>query len=99
MSRKEGYKEHLTDLIDEALKTDNEENLRKFLSSNSSLPGPRGNLELAEAFADIVKDYAEKEPEKLWNLCMHQENAAFNLVRELHNTSWLRTKEKLATGL
>src|SRR4030042_523256 len=70
MSRKEGYKEHLTDLIDEALKTDNEENLRKFLSSNSSLPGPRGNLELAEAFADIVKDYAEKEPEKLWNLCL-----------------------------
>jgi len=70
MSRKEGYKEQLTDLIDEALKTDNEENLRKFLSSNSSLPGPRGNLELAEAFADIVKDYAEKEPEKLWNLCL-----------------------------
>jgi len=30
MSRKEGYKEHLTDLLSEALKTGNEENLTKF---------------------------------------------------------------------
>jgi hypothetical protein len=70
MSRKENYKEHLTDLIDEALKTGNEENLKKFLASNSNLPGPRGNLELAEAFADVVAAYAGREPEKLWNLCL-----------------------------
>jgi hypothetical protein len=69
MSRKERYKEHLTDLINEFLKTGNAENLTKHLTSNSNLPGPRGNLELAEAFAEVVKDYAEREPEKLWNLC------------------------------
>ena len=70
MSRKEGYKEPLTDLIGEALKTGNEENLTDYLTSNSNLPGPRGNLELAEAFADVVAAYAEGEPEKLWHLCL-----------------------------
>jgi hypothetical protein len=70
MSRKEGYKETLINLIDEALKTGNEENLTKYLASNSNLPGPRGNLELAEAFADVVAGYAGREPEKLWRLCM-----------------------------
>jgi hypothetical protein len=70
MSRKEGYKEPLADLIGEALKTGNEENLTEYLVSNSNLPGPRGNLELAEAFADVVAAYAEREPEKLWRLCL-----------------------------
>jgi hypothetical protein len=69
MSRKESYREHLIDLMDKFLKTDNEENLAKYLASNSNLPGPRGNLELAEVFAGVVNDYAGKEPEKLWNLC------------------------------
>jgi hypothetical protein len=70
MSRKESYKEPLTDLINEALKTGSEENLAKYLTSNSNLPGPRGNLELAEVFADVTKDYAGRYSEKLWNLCM-----------------------------
>jgi hypothetical protein len=70
MSRKESYKEHLNDLINEALETGNEENLTKYLTLNSNLPGPRGNLELAEAFADVAEDYAGKEPQKLWNLCL-----------------------------
>jgi hypothetical protein len=70
MSKKENYKEPLADCIKEALKADNAENLTKYLTSNSNLPGPRGNLELAEAFADAVKDSAGKEPEKLWNLSM-----------------------------
>lgn len=69
MSRKESYKEHLTDLISEFLKTGSGENLARYLTSNSNLPGPRGNLELADVFAGVVKDYAEREPEKLWNLC------------------------------
>jgi hypothetical protein len=70
MSRKESYKDHLTDLTNEFLKTDNAENLAKYLTSNSNLPGPRGNLELAEAFADVVEDNARGESEKLWNLCI-----------------------------
>jgi hypothetical protein len=70
MSKKENYKEHLTDLISELLKTGDEENLAKYLISNSNLPGPRGNLELAEVFANVIEDYAEREPEKLWRLCL-----------------------------
>jgi hypothetical protein len=70
MSRKESYKEHLNDLINEALEAGSEENLTKYLTLNSNLPGPRGNLELAEAFADVVEDYAGKKPQKLWNLCL-----------------------------
>jgi len=70
MSRKESYKEHLTRIITETLKTGNEEKLAQYLASNSNLPGPRGNLELAEVFADVVEDFAGREPEKLWNLCL-----------------------------
>jgi len=70
MSKKESYKEHLTDLINEPLKIGTAENLMKYLTSNSNLPGPRGNLELAEAFADLVRDYGGRDYEKLWSLCL-----------------------------
>jgi hypothetical protein len=69
MSRKESYKNPLNNFASEFLKTGNEDKLAKYLISNSNLPGPRGNLELAQAFADTVEDHARKEPEKLWNLC------------------------------
>jgi len=70
MSKKENYKEHLTALITDLFKTGGEENLAEYLVSNSNLPGPRGNLELAEAFTDVVAAHAEREPEKLWRLCL-----------------------------
>ena len=68
MGKKESYKGPLVNFIEEAFKTGNVENLTKYLVSNSNLPGPRGNLELAEAFAEAVKDSAGKEPEKVWSL-------------------------------
>lgn len=70
MSRKENYKENLTNFINEYLKTGETENLRNYLTSNSNLPGPRGNLELADVFAEVVRDYGEREHEKLWKLCL-----------------------------
>ncbi|MDX1813672.1 MAG: hypothetical protein R3319_02680 [Candidatus Bathyarchaeia archaeon] len=70
MSKKKSYKEHLTYLINEYLKTGMAENFTKYLTSNSNLPGPRGNLELADVFADVVRDYAGKEHKKLWSLCL-----------------------------
>jgi hypothetical protein len=78
MGKKESYKERLTDLLNESLKTGNAENLVQYLTSNSNLPGPRGNLELADVFADVVRDYAGGEPEKLWSLCLQL--AQFSLV-------------------
>ncbi len=70
MSKKKSYKENLTRLIDEYLKTGTAENLMKYLASNCNLPGPRGNLELADVFADVVRDCGGRECEKLWNLSL-----------------------------
>ncbi len=70
MGKKESYKEPLTNLINEFLKTANIDNLTDYLAANSNLPSPRGNLELADAFSDIIKDYSSREPEKLWSLSM-----------------------------
>jgi hypothetical protein len=69
MNKTEGYKEQLIDLMSKTLKDVNDENLAKYLASNSNLPGPRGNLELAEAFAQIAEEQAKKEPEKVWCFC------------------------------
>ncbi|MGA2680776.1 MAG: hypothetical protein ABSF44_03135 [Candidatus Bathyarchaeia archaeon] len=70
MSKKESYKETLTTLLDEALEAGKEEKLKEYLISNSNLPGPRANLELAEAFAFVTEFCAQKVGEKLWKLNM-----------------------------
>jgi hypothetical protein len=41
MSKKESYKEILVCLLDEFLKTGNDKEVKEYLASNSSLPGPR----------------------------------------------------------
>jgi hypothetical protein len=69
MSKKENHKRDLVDLFDEFIKTGNAERLMGYIISNSNLPGPRANLELAEAFADVGKDHFGKENTKLWALC------------------------------
>lgn len=68
MSKKEGHKEDLADFFNEFLKTENKEKILKYLISNSNLPGPRGNLELAEAFAEVVEDYSVIHPQEIWDL-------------------------------
>ncbi|TRO47202.1 hypothetical protein E2P60_03670 [Candidatus Bathyarchaeota archaeon] len=67
---KERYKEYLMGFINEYLKTCIAKNLMKYLTSNSNLPGPRGNLELADVFADLVMDYGGREHVKMWSLCL-----------------------------
>ncbi len=44
--------------------------LTRHLTANSRLPGPRGNLELAHAFADAVAGYAGPPRRGLWDLCI-----------------------------
>jgi hypothetical protein len=68
MSKKEGYKKCLTCLFGDFLKTDNEERVTTYLASNSHLPGPRGNLELAYAFAEVTEDFSTKDPHRIWEL-------------------------------
>jgi hypothetical protein len=68
MSKKEGHKKVLADILKEFLKTGDEEKIREYLISNSNLPGPRGNLELAEAFAEVAEDYSVTHPQEMWKL-------------------------------
>lgn len=42
--------------------------IETFLADNSSLPGPRGNLELADAFADAVGELAAEDGDTAWAL-------------------------------
>lgn len=57
-------------LLEEFIKTGAEDKLMEHLASNSNLPGPRGNLELANAFADALPEYKKPTAEKLWKLCI-----------------------------
>jgi hypothetical protein len=41
-----------------------------YLLSNSSLPGRRANLELADAFGDVMEERADGQTVRLWRLCM-----------------------------
>jgi hypothetical protein len=68
MIKKEDYKKCLICLFNDFLKTDNEERVTDYLASNSHLPGPRGNLELAYAFAEVAEDFSTKDPHRIWEL-------------------------------
>jgi hypothetical protein len=70
MSKKESYKEILVCLLDEFLKTGNDEEVKEYLASNSNLPGPRGNLELVYAFAEVSGDFSTKNVSKMWELAL-----------------------------
>jgi len=50
------------------LHTGSDTELRTFLAANSRLPGPRGNLELADAFAATVRDTGTLW-KPVWGLC------------------------------
>lgn len=67
---KDSYKRDLTRFLDDFLRTGNKDNITQFLVSNSNLPSPRGNLELAIAFAEVIEAYPLKENEFLWKLCL-----------------------------
>ena len=69
MGKKENHERDLTGLFEAFFETGDSERLREYLTSNSNLPGRRGNLELAWAFADTVEHYAEMQEQRLWELC------------------------------
>ncbi len=78
MSKKESYKEVLVHLLAEFLKTGDTEKIREYLASNSNLPGPRGNLELAYAFAEVAEDFSTKNPIEIWALASALTNVSAN---------------------
>ena len=62
------YTEELGGLLDRYVTRFVDDDLRSYLASRSRLPGPRANLELAEAFADAVSD-ADRDWKLMWSLC------------------------------
>jgi len=68
--RKEGYAQDLTILLREYLLSGESDRISEYLTSKSNLPGPRGNLELAHAFADLAGSLSESASEKAWTLCL-----------------------------
>jgi hypothetical protein len=88
VGKRENYKRELVALLNELITTDNDQTLFDYIASNSNLPGPRGNLELAAAFADLVGQYAPEKGIRLWELCtkmtdISAEEAPVNDQREL----------------
>jgi hypothetical protein len=69
MSKKMTYQPELAQQLDRYLAGGDTENLENYLASNSNLPGPRGNLELADAFGDSLADLAGRGGHSLWELC------------------------------
>ena len=88
MGKKEDYKRELIALLDAFIVTGNDQGLFDYIASNSNLPGPRGNLELAEAFGDATGQYAQEKSGQLWELCakmtkVSADEAPVNSPREL----------------
>ncbi len=69
MGKKEQHSQDLRSLIDAFLEDGKTEKLTGYLLSNSNLPGPRGNLELAAAFGDVIEERLDVERVRLWQLC------------------------------
>ncbi|MBN1993575.1 MAG: hypothetical protein JW953_12820 [Anaerolineae bacterium] len=75
MNKREKHKQDLIELLDQILETGEATPLRNYIAANSNnLPGPRGNLELAQAWGEVVEAYAGPATVKLWNLCVEMAN-------------------------
>jgi hypothetical protein len=55
--------------LESYLRTGNDTRIRGHMLGNSCLPGPRGNLELAAAFADAAHRVQPQDRSRLWQLC------------------------------
>jgi hypothetical protein len=69
MGKQESYRQELVPLFDEFLQSGDAQVAGDYLAAHSNLPGPRGNLELAAAWADALMDYPPAAREQLWALC------------------------------
>ncbi len=68
MSKKEKHKEELIPILERLSKAEEKEELFSYIKGNSNLPGPRANLELSRAFADLVEKHATEDSGKIWGL-------------------------------
>ena len=64
----EAYRDTLGGLVRKAYESSNYEALSAYLVANSNLPGPRGNLELAQVFADVTVRECGANSELVWKM-------------------------------
>ena len=90
MKKRERYQADLAELVHGALEIGKTVELEQYIAANSNLPGPRGNLELALAFGDVIAKQTAQATrvDALWNLCaglaeIPPEAAPVNDPREL----------------
>jgi hypothetical protein len=69
MGKKDDYRDALKPHFDSYLKNGESAHLKEILETNSNLPGRRANLEFADAFAELIDEFAETHGERLWELC------------------------------
>jgi hypothetical protein len=68
MGKKERHEQDLEGIINEFLEGGSTSELMGYLLSNSNLPGRRANLELADAFGDVIEKHISGESRRLWRL-------------------------------
>ncbi len=69
MSKISQHRTDLENILVNNLDVASYERLRQYLLAQSNLPGPRGNLELAHVFGNIIGDYADVHEHIYWQLC------------------------------
>lgn len=75
MSKKQKHAEELVKIFKTLATRETWEELYSYIITNSNLPGPRGNLELAAAFEEIISSQsAISTPKQLWELCSEMTN-------------------------
>jgi hypothetical protein len=67
---REDWISDLHNLLRDYVKTGEDEEVVAYLVPRSGLPGPRGNIELAQVFSDVVGDISTIEPEKILHLVL-----------------------------
>ncbi|MDV2480754.1 hypothetical protein F8E02_01780 [Methanoculleus sp. Wushi-C6] len=73
MTAREIYIREIARLLTDLLASGSAGDLLAYLVTESHLPGPRTNLELAGAFGETVREFAVADPDDhraLWNLCV-----------------------------
>ncbi len=73
MTRKETYIREVARLLTSFLSSGSAADLLAYLVAGSHLPGPRANLELADAFSETVREFAVADADEhriLWDLCV-----------------------------
>ena len=76
MTKTEAYLTELEALLCSAVAAGDELPLRQYLLANSNLPGPRGNLELADAFVRELEAASVGDTEALWRFCLRLAESA-----------------------